>query len=116
MKISKVYPRDIIAFFVLMFALFLIYLGINAIVSGIVIMIVTYYFSKRTYEETNPNGNISERMIKLEMDKIIHSRFLNQINSNPKYFTKPNNSEPSNDSPEKSDFHIEYSNDSKNQL
>ena len=53
MKIEKIYPRDIIAFFVLMTSLFIIYTGRNAIVSGIVIMIVTYYFSKRIYEERN---------------------------------------------------------------
>lgn len=59
MKIEKVYPRDFIALIVLVFSLFLIAKGINAIVSGIVIMIVTYYFSKRTYEERNPNGNLN---------------------------------------------------------
>ena len=50
-KISKFYPKDIIALVVLIFSLVLISKGINAIVSGIVIMIVTYYFSKRVYEE-----------------------------------------------------------------
>ena len=68
MKISKVYPRDIIAFFVLMFALYLIYLGINAIVSGIVIMIVTFYFTWRFNEEKNPNGNVIERIKKVEQE------------------------------------------------
>ena len=66
MKISKVYPRDIIAFFVLMFALFLIYLGINAIVSGIVIMIVTYYFTQRAEEEMHPEKDLGNRIKKVE--------------------------------------------------
>lgn len=59
-KIEKIYPRDIIAFFVLMFALSLIYLGINAIVSGIIIMIVTYYFTQRINGDINLNGNLNK--------------------------------------------------------
>ena len=66
LKIEKIYPRDIIAFFVLMFSLVLISKGLNAIVSGIVIMIVTYYFSKRAYEEKHPNGDLHERVKKIE--------------------------------------------------
>ena len=62
MKIAKIYPRDIIALVVLVFSLSLIAMGINAIVSGIVIMIVTYYFSKRTYEEGHPKENIHEKV------------------------------------------------------
>lgn len=60
MKIEKIYPRDIIAFFVLMFSLFLMYMGINSLVSGIVIMIITFYFSKRLYEERHPNGDLNK--------------------------------------------------------
>ena len=65
-KIEKIYPRDIIALVVLVFALFIIYKGINSIVSGIVIMIITYYFSKRAYEEKNPNGDLNQRVKKIE--------------------------------------------------
>lgn len=66
MKIQKVYPKDIIAFFVLMFSLALISMGINAIVSGIVIMIVTYYFTQRTDEELHPESNLGNRIKKVE--------------------------------------------------
>ena len=31
-------------------------------------MIVTYYFSKRIYEEKNPNGNIKKQVEKLESE------------------------------------------------
>ncbi len=66
LKIERIYPRDIIAFFVLIACFVLIYLGINHVVSGIAIMIITYYFSKRVYEERNPNGNIKETLEKIE--------------------------------------------------
>jgi len=55
--LNKLNPSDIIAFFVLMFALYMISIGINHTVSGIVIMIVTYYFSKKAhYDRTKPPG------------------------------------------------------------
>ena len=74
-KIAKIYPKDLIALVVLVFSLVLITKGINAIVSGIVIMIITYYFSKRVYEEKNPNGDLKERMNKLEKDRTIIAKF-----------------------------------------
>ena len=74
-KIAKIYPKDIIALIVLIFSLVLISKGINAIVSGIVIMIITYYFSKRVYEEKNPNGDLNGRMDKLEKDRTIIAKF-----------------------------------------
>ena len=64
--IQKIYPRDIIALVSLIFCFILIALGINHVVSGIAIMIITYYFSKRVYEERNPNGNLNEKVQKLE--------------------------------------------------
>ena len=51
--IAKIFPRDIIAIITLIACFILIALGINHLVSGIAIMIITYYFSKRVYEETN---------------------------------------------------------------
>jgi len=68
LKISKIYPRDIIALITLIACFVLIALGINHVVSGIAIMIITYYFSKRVYEEKNPNGNLNEKVEKLEAD------------------------------------------------
>ena len=53
---TKFYPRDWIALIVLTFGMYMISKGINSVVSGIVIMIVTYYFSKRVYEERNPRS------------------------------------------------------------
>lgn len=49
----KLTPKDIIGAGVLGYCLYLIGQGVNHIVSGITIMIVTYYFSKRIYEEKN---------------------------------------------------------------
>ncbi len=47
----KIYPRDIIAIFVLTGCGFLIYKGIDSFVTGITALIIGYYFSKRVYEE-----------------------------------------------------------------
>ena len=66
--IQKIYPKDIIALVSLIFCFVLIAMGINHVVSGIAIMIITYYFSKRIYEEKNPNGNLNEKVEKLESD------------------------------------------------
>ena len=66
MKITGVYPRDIIAFFVLLFSLTLIGFKINSIVSGIVIMIITYYFSRRLNGEGEPEKDINQKVKKLE--------------------------------------------------
>ena len=63
--LDKIYPRDIIALVALIAGFILMYLGINHVVSGIVIMIITYYFSKRIYEEKNPNGNIKKQVQEL---------------------------------------------------
>ncbi len=55
--LKKLNPSDIIALSVLMFALYIISQGINSTVSGIVIMIVTYYFAKKShYDRTKPPG------------------------------------------------------------
>lgn len=40
-------PKDIIAFVVIIFCLYLIAKGINHIVSGVTIAIVSYYFGRR---------------------------------------------------------------------
>ena len=67
-KINRIYPRDIIALVSLIACFVLMALGINHLVSGITIMIITYYFSKRVYEEKNPNGNINEKIEKIESE------------------------------------------------
>ena len=69
----KIYFKDIIALVSLIACFILIALGINSIVSGIAIMIITYYFSKRVYEEKNPNGNLKDKVEKLEK-KINHNQ------------------------------------------
>jgi len=53
MKIERIYPRDIVGIIAITFCMILIGKGINHLVSGIAIMIITYYFSKRIYEERN---------------------------------------------------------------
>ena len=66
MKISKIYPRDIIALVTLIACFILIASGLNHVISGIAIMIITYYFSKRMYEEKHPNGDMEKKVEKLE--------------------------------------------------
>ena len=70
-KISKIYPKDIIAFVVLVFSMFLIYSGINHVVSGIVIMIVTYYFAQRINGEKE-SDEISN-VIKKKVDQTLQN-------------------------------------------
>lgn len=65
-KIESIYPKDIIALISLIACFVLMYLGINHVVSGIAIMIVTYYFSKRIYEEKHPNGDIKKQVEDIE--------------------------------------------------
>ena len=65
-KINRIYPRDIIALVSLIACFVLMALGINHLVSGITIMIITYYFSKRVYEEKNPNGDLKQRILEIE--------------------------------------------------
>ena len=62
----KIYFKDIIALVSLIACFILIALGINSIVSGIAIMIITYYFSKRVYEEKHPENDINEKLEKIE--------------------------------------------------
>jgi len=79
MKVTTIYPRDIIALFALIACFILIGLGIDHVVSGIAIMIITYYFSKRVYEEKNPNGNLKDKVQELETKvnepKVIVAKF-----------------------------------------
>ena len=46
--ISQWKPADCIALIVLVFAMFIISIGVNHTVSGVVIMICTYYFVKKS--------------------------------------------------------------------
>lgn len=84
---EKIYPRDIIAIVSLIACFILIALGINHIVSGITIMIITYYFSKRVYEEKHPNGDIEKRVKELEKPKTMTAHF----NDVPKKIELPPN-------------------------
>ena len=67
-KIAKIYPRDIIGIIVITIGMILIAKGINSIVSGIVIMVITYYFSKRVYEIRNPNGDFNDKIDNVEKE------------------------------------------------
>jgi len=45
-------PKDIIALVTIIGGMILLYLGINHVVGGILVMITTYYFRKRIEEVT----------------------------------------------------------------
>ena len=62
----KIYFKDIIALVSLIACFILIFLGINHVVSGIAIMIITYYFSKRVYEEKHPENDVNGKLEKIE--------------------------------------------------
>ena len=65
-KISKIYPRDIIAIIALLACFILIGLGVDTFITAITAVIIGYYFSKRVYEERNPNGDLNEKVKELE--------------------------------------------------
>jgi len=65
--IDRVQPRDVIALVVLIAIFTLLVLGFDGWLQGIGAVIIGYYFSKRVYEEKNPNGNLSEKVQKLEI-------------------------------------------------
>ena len=66
LKPSKLYPRDIIAIIVLLACFVLMSLGINHLVSGIIIMVVTFYFARRVEGEGEPGKDINERIKSIE--------------------------------------------------
>lgn len=74
-KPSKFYPRDIIALVTLIFCFVLMALGINHLVSGIIIMVVTFYFARRIDGEGEPEKDINQRVKKLENNKPKFLRF-----------------------------------------
>ena len=49
--IEKLKPADIIALVVLVFSMYIISIGVNHVVSGVVIMICTYYFVKKSHHD-----------------------------------------------------------------
>ena len=53
MKFEKIYSRDIIAGIVLLGSFWLLSKGVDSYFTGLVTMIIGYYFSKRVYEENN---------------------------------------------------------------
>ena len=71
----KIYPRDIIALITLIACFVLMYFGINHVVSGIAIAVIAYYFSKRVYEEKHPNGDLKDRVEKIEKTHTITAKF-----------------------------------------
>ena len=52
-KIQKIYPRDTIGILSVIGCFILMAMKINNVVSLIVVSVITYYFSKRIYEEKN---------------------------------------------------------------
>jgi len=74
-KISKIYPRDIIALVCLIIIFILIAFGFDGWLQGVGAVIIGYYFSKRVYEEGNPNGDLSKRVEELEQPKTMTAKF-----------------------------------------
>lgn len=66
MKLTKVYPRDIIAIVTLIACFILMALGINHIVTGIIVMVVTFYFARRLDGEGEPDKDLNQKVKKLE--------------------------------------------------
>ena len=52
-KFSVIHPRDIIAVLVLIGSFWLLSKGVDSYFTGLVSVIIGYYFSKRVYEENN---------------------------------------------------------------
>lgn len=48
-----IYPRDVLAVLVLAAIFFLIYKGFNGWLQAVGAVIITYYFSKRVFEENH---------------------------------------------------------------
>lgn len=74
-KVTKIYPRDIIAIITLICCFILMALGINHVVSLIVIMVVTFYFARRFDGEGVPGKDLNEKVNKLEKDRTIRAKF-----------------------------------------
>lgn len=83
-NITKIYPRDIIAIVVLIACFILMALKINSLVTGLIILVVTFYFARRTDGEGVPEKDINHKVKKLE----------DEFNEMPKvqkaYFNTPN--------------------------
>ena len=62
----QIHSRDIIAILVLTACFILIGLGVDTFITAITAVIIGYYFSKRVYEERNPNGDLNEKVKELE--------------------------------------------------
>ena len=65
-KIEKLYARDLIGIIIVLAGMFLIYSGINSLVAGLVIMVVTWYFARRIDGEGEPKRDLHERVKKVE--------------------------------------------------
>ena len=87
-KLEKIYPRDIIAVIVIICGFIALALGADGFVTAILTFVIGYYFSKRMYEERNPNGDLKEQVKKLE-SKIKQQSSPSQIPPTPKYPSSP---------------------------
>ncbi len=66
LKPEKIYARDIIAIFTLLACFILMAFGIDSFVSFIIIMVITFYFSRRFDGEGEPSKDINNKVKKLE--------------------------------------------------
>ena len=65
-KIEKLYPRDVIAIFTLLACFSLMAMGVDSFVSGIIILVITFYFARRFDGEGTPDKDIDCKIKKLE--------------------------------------------------
>ena len=65
-KLEKIYPRDIIAVIVIISGFIALAAGADGFITAILTFVIGYYFSKRLYEERNPNGDLKQRVSEIE--------------------------------------------------
>ena len=87
-KLEKIYPRDIIAVIVIICGFIALAFGADGFVTAILTFVIGYYFSKRMYEERNPNGDLKEQVKKIE-SKLKYQSSPSQIPQAPSYSSGP---------------------------
>jgi len=65
-KLTKFYPKDLIAIIVLLACFLLMAMGINTYVAVVIAVVVGYYFGRRIDGEGEPGKDINQRMMQVE--------------------------------------------------
>ncbi|GAI11716.1 unnamed protein product, partial [marine sediment metagenome] len=74
-KVTKFYPKDLIAIIVLLACFLLKAIGINTYIDIVIAMVVGFYFARRMNGEGVPGKDINEKVNKLERDRTIRAKF-----------------------------------------